>query len=413
MTLKQTSKPRFFYGYVIVLAAFIIWAIGFGTLGTFGVFFKPLSAEFGWTRAMTSGAISLTVVLSGLFGILAGRLTDRFGPKLVTIVFGSFLVLSHLLMSQITNLWQFYLVYGLFVSIGVSPLTVPLLATVARWFVKRRGLMTGIVLSGLSFGQMIMAPTVGWLILNYGWRDSYIILGFIILAFFSLPALFLKRDPGQIGQLPYGVDEVREQGVNNQGSGLQSEGVSVRTSVQTKQFWMLGVTFFCFGFYRGIFTTHLVPLVTDLGFSLTVGASVLAVSGVPGIIGRIVMGITVDRIGNRQAFIIGFILAAASALWLLIAKEMWALYLFAVILGFSWGGLATVRAPMVAEIFGLGSLGVLLGITELAVAIGHAIGSFSAGWIFDVTGSYQSALLITAALSIAAAVIVPLLRPEK
>jgi len=244
--LSQTTKSRFFYGYIVVLAAFIIWAIAFGIVGTFGVFFKPLSEEFGWTRAMTSGVISLATVLSGFLGILVGRLTDRFGPRGVMIVFGSFIGLSQLLTSQISNLWQFYLVYGVLMGIGISAVNVPILATVARWFVKRRGLMTGIVLSGLSLGQMIMAPVAGWLILNYGWRHSYIILGAIILMLIILPSLFLKRDPSGIGQLPYGV---KEQGNKNQSPILPSEGISIRDTIQTKQFWMLWAIFFCLSGY--------------------------------------------------------------------------------------------------------------------------------------------------------------------
>lgn len=225
--MSQTTRSRFFYGYVVVSASFIIWAIAFGAVVTFGLFFKPLLEEFGWTRAMTSGAISLTMILSGFIGIIMGRLTDRFGPKVVVVAFGSFMGLSHLLMSQITNLWQFYLVYGVLISIGISAVNVPILATVARWFVKRRGLMTGIVLSGLCLGQMIMAPVTGELIMNFGWRHSYIILGSIVLVLIIAAGLFLKRDPAEIGQLPYGADEGEGEGAKNQNSSLQSEEFSI------------------------------------------------------------------------------------------------------------------------------------------------------------------------------------------
>lgn len=175
---------------------------------------------------------------------------------------------------------------------------------------------------------------------------------------------------------------------------------------------MLWAILFCFGFFRGSIQTHIVLFVTDLGFSLAVGAGVLAAAGIPGIVGRIVIGITADRIGNKQALIISFILAAASLACLLVAREMWTLYLFAVIFGFSWGGAATVRAPIAAEVFGIGSLGMLLGTVEFAVAIGHAIGSVLPGWIFDVSGNYQLAFLITGALVIIAAVITSLLRTK-
>lgn len=410
--MSKTTKSRFFYGYVVVSASFIIWAVAFGATVTFGLFFKPLLEEFGWTRAMTSGAISLAMILAGFIGIIMGRLTDRFGPKVVLVVFGSFMGLSHLLMSQITNLWQFYLVYGVLMSIGISAVNVPILATVARWFVKRRGLMTGVVLSGLCLGQMIMAPVTGELIMNYGWRHSYLVLGSIVLVFIIAAGLFLKRDPKEIGKLPYGADELEKQETNSQSPDLQPEGFSIKNAIQTKQFWMLWTILFCFGFFRGSVQTHVVPFITDLGFSLAVGAGVLAAIGISGIIGRIVIGITADRIGNKQALAISFILVAASLVSLLVAKEMWILYLFAVIYGFSWGGTATVRAPIAAEMFGLGSLGMLLGTVEFAVAIGHAIGSILPGWIFDVSGNYQLAFLITATLAIIAAVTTSLLKTK-
>jgi len=144
---------------------------------------------------------------------------------------------------------------------------------------------------------------------------------------------------------------------------------------------------------------------------MTSGAISLAMI-LTGIIGRIVIGITADRIGNKQALAISFILVAASLVSLLVAKEMWLLYLFAVIYGFSWGGTATVRAPIAAEVFGLGSLGMLLGTVEFAVAIGHATGSILPGWIFDVSGNYQLAFLITAALAIIATVTTSLLKTK-
>ena len=161
LTSSQKVNPRFFYGYIIALAAFSIYAIVYGSMITFGLFFKPLSADFSWTRAMTSGALSLSMFLHGLLGIIMGRLTDRYGPKMAIVVFGSFCGLSYLLMSQISTIWQFYLAFGVVMGIGRSPIVVATFSTVARWFVKRRGLMTGIVAAGAGIGQTIFAPIAG------------------------------------------------------------------------------------------------------------------------------------------------------------------------------------------------------------------------------------------------------------
>ncbi|GAH62425.1 unnamed protein product, partial [marine sediment metagenome] len=138
------KKPGFFYGYIIVLAAFGIQMVAWGMFNSYGVFFKPLTTEFGWTRAMTSSAVSLAMLVYGLLGIAMGRLTDRFGSRMIMVVCGFFLGLGYLLMSQVNTTWQLYLFYGLMVGIGVSALDVSLLSTVARWFVKKRGMMTGI-----------------------------------------------------------------------------------------------------------------------------------------------------------------------------------------------------------------------------------------------------------------------------
>ena len=133
--MPDNRKPKFFYGYVVVLAAFVIMMVTYGAVFTFGVFFKPLLAEFGWTRATTSTAYSLSVFLHGLFYIVMGRLNDRFGPRIVLTVSGFFLGLSYLLMSQISAVWQLYLFYGVLTAIAISGY-VPLPSTVATWFVK-------------------------------------------------------------------------------------------------------------------------------------------------------------------------------------------------------------------------------------------------------------------------------------
>jgi len=204
----RTGKPRFFYGYAVVGAAFIVMLVAQGAFLSFGVFFKPVLTDFGWTRAMTSGAFSLCFLLNGLLGIGMGMLNDRRGPRLVVTTCGILLGAGYLLMSQIDTIWQLYLFYGVIVGIGISGAWVPLLSTVSRWFVKRRALMCGIVLSGVGIGVVIIPPLAAWLISIYSWRTSYIIVGIIVLVLVILAAQFLRRDPSQVGQLPYGAIEV-------------------------------------------------------------------------------------------------------------------------------------------------------------------------------------------------------------
>ena len=356
------TEPQFFYGYIVVVAAFLIMMVMFGVYYAFGVFFKPVLAEFGWTRAMTSGAFSLSWIVSGLLAIVMGRLTDRFGPRLVMTLCGFFLGLGYLLVAQISAVWQLYLFYGVIIGIGMGGAFVPLMSTVARWFVKRRSMMTGIVVAGVGMGSLIAPPVASRLIATYDWRLSYIILGSIILVVVVLLAQLLRRDPTQVRQVPYSENE-------EQGFKPETEGFSLKEAVCTKQFWLVSAMFGCFGFCALAIMVHIVAHATELGISAASAANILATIGGMGIVGRVVLGTAADRIGNRQAFIIGFIFMSAALFWLMPATEAWMLYLFAAVFGFGYGGCATSESPLVAELFGLSSHGLIMGLLLSALQV--------------------------------------------
>lgn len=401
-----SKKPSFFYGYIVVLAAFFIMVIVSGLLYSFGVFLKPLSAEFGWTRAMTAGAHSMTVFVTGLLYMVTGRLNDRFGPRIVTTACGFFLGLGCLLMSQLSALWQLYLFWGVIVAMGLSGGFVPMTSTVARWFAKRRGLMTGIVGAGVGTGTMIVPPVTSWLISGYGWRTAFIVIGIIALLSLILAAQFLKRDPSRIGQLPYGENEVKPENLIS-----EARGASFREAIHTKQFQMIWAIYFLLGTCVHTIMVHIVPHATDLGISAMIAANILAVVGGLSIVGRVGMGIISDRVGRKLSLVIGFILLVVALLWLPLARELWMLYLFAIIFGFSYGGLITLESPVVAELFGLRAHGVILGALVFGATTGGAIGPILAGHIFDIANSYYLAFMACAGLSITGLIVASLLKP--
>jgi len=402
------SKSGFFYGYIVVVASLCIIVASFSVYYAFGVFFKPVLAEFGWTRAMTSGAFSLSMLLHGLLGILTGRLNDRLGPRIVMTFCGFFIGLGYLLMSQINAVWQLYLFYGVIIGIGMSGPWVTLTSTVARWFAARRGMMTGVVLSGTGIGALIGPPVANWLISIYDWRMSYIILGSLVLIAVIVAAQFLRRDPSKMGQVPYGESKVDERKLQ-----FGTEGLSLKESVVTRQFWVVFVMLFCFGFCHFTVLVHIVPHATDLGTPTTAAANILSTLGGLAIVGRVVLGSASDRIGSRLIFIIGFVLMSAALFWLISAIEMWMLYLFAIIYGFFQGGMGASHSPLVAELFGLSSHGLILGVSVVGYTIGAALGPFLAGYIFDVAGSYQTAFLVCAALSIIGLILAIILKPVR
>lgn len=398
-------KPKVFYGYIIVLAAFCAMALALGANRTFGIFLEPMINEFGWTRAGISGTFTLCMIIAGLVGIVAGRLNDRFGPRLVLTACGFFVGLGYLLISQIGALWQLYLFYGVIVAIGLGGTFVPLTSTVARWFVKRRGLMTGTISAGPAFGIATVPLVASLLISSYGWRTSYIIIGIVVLVLVIPAAQFLRRDPSQMGLLPYGKDEVKIESLD-----LQAIELSLQGAIRTRQFWILSLVFFGCLFKTSVFMVHIVIYAVALGISPATAVTILSMAAGISIVGRIMLGVVADRIGNKSALIIGTSLTLVAFLWLLVAKELWMLYLFAVIFGLSGWHLSPV-SPMIAELFGLRSHGEIFGVVNFGGMIGGAIGPLMAGYIFDLTGSYHLAFLVCVAISAIALILILLLTP--
>lgn len=161
-------KTRYFYGYNIVAAGFLVQAVCIGAMFTYGVFFKEFQTAFGWSRALISGASSLAFLVMGAVGILAGTLNDRIGPRIIITVSGASLGIGYMLMAHLELPWQLYLLYGGFVGIGFSTHDVITLSTVARWFVIRRGMMSGLVKVGTGAGQLLVPLIATGLIAAFG-----------------------------------------------------------------------------------------------------------------------------------------------------------------------------------------------------------------------------------------------------
>jgi MFS family permease len=388
------------------LACFVAIVAAWGTYRTFGIFFEPVSKEFGWTRAMTSGAFSLSTVLNGLFSIVMGRLTDRFGPRVVMSACGLFLGLGYFLMSQLKSVSELYLFYGVIVAIGMSAAYVPIVSTVARWFVKKRTLMTGIVISGMGVGMVIMAPLASQFIRVYEWRISYIIIAMVAVIFIILPAQFLRRDPREMEQLPYGFGKKGRESLN-----AVSNGLSLKQTAHTKQFWSILVMFLSLFFCLEAVMVHVVIDATGWGVSPTDASKIISIIGGLSIAGKIIMGGIADRIGNKKALSVGFIIVSLALAFLATANDLWMFYAFAATFGFSYGGLITVFPPIAAEMFGLTSHGVIMGIVTFGGTVGGAIGTVSVGKMFDMTGSYSLGFLVCTCAAVMGTVLSIYLKP--
>ena len=404
--LKEAS-PTLFYGYVVVGSAWVILVAAFGVHYAFGIFLKPMLAEFGWGRAVTSGAYSLSWLVQGLSAVIMGRINDRYGPRIVLTICGILMGAGLLLTTRIVAGWHLYLTYGVLIGLATGGFYVPVASTIARWFIARRNLMTGLAVSGIGLGTFILSPVANYLIGLYDWRTSYFILGISVFVLIFSAAQFLRRDPAQMGLRPYGHDETVETKGPEKGRGY-----SLKEALRVPAFWLLFGLFFCFGFSLLAVIVHIAPHATDIGKSPATAANLVASIGVASIFGKILLGSLGGWVGNRTVFIFCFALMAASLFWLVPVKDTGFLFLFAIVFGLAYGGNATSQSPLLASLFGLRSHGLIFGAVNNGFTIGATLGPVAAGAIFDLTGGYRPAFLVLAAVAVVGLVFTILLKMQ-
>ena len=408
--LKRHGKPKvqLYYGYVIVAIAFIIHLVSFSISDSYGVLINPWLDDFGWSRAIISGAYSLSFVLMGTLAIIIGIVTDKYGPRLALSICAVCLGVGFFMISQMQLPWQLYLFYGVVFGIGMSGIWAPLLSVISRWFTERRGLITGIVISGGGLGAFIGPPTITKLMETYGWRNSSMILGGVALLVILVAAQFLKRDPAQVRQLPFGKNNVQEKDLES-----TAHSFSLREAIRTSQFWIIFSILFCLSFYTFSTMVHIMPHAIQLGIPAFSAAYILGSISGASIIGNFVMGTVCDKIGPRKIFIISFVMMSAALFWLAQAGETWMFYVFSVVFGFNHGGNAPAQAPILARIFGLKAHGSIFGMAQFGFTLGGALGPLITGYIFDLTGRYQPAFILCGAMGIIGLILAVILRPTK
>jgi len=389
MRLKQLH-----YSWVMVLTAACVLAITAIRFYAFGIFLIPLTTEFNWDRGAVSWAASIAWLISGFLSILTGRLSDKYGPRVLITINGLLTGIAFLLMSQVSTLWQVYVVWGLLMGIGGSCVYIPVISTIPRWFARRRGIAIGITYTGFGLGAIISPPLAQWLISSYGWQQAFILLGLITLITIIPLAQFMKHSPQRLGLMPYGESEPMK---DEQPSALDAGEFSLRQALRTGRFWLFSSILLCFYYCLQVIIVHIAPYAIDIGIPAIVAASTLSIIGGSSIFGRLSAGLISDRIGSRKALTACLILAASALIWLLFAKGIWVFCIFAVLFGLAYGGVVTLETAVTTGLFGVRSLGIILASQGLLPAIGSASGAPLAGSIFDMTGSYSWGFLICVA----------------
>ncbi len=406
--MTVTSAPqRFFYGWAIVGAAFAVTLLGFGSAYTFSAFLKPLEQEFGASRGEVSLVFSLAGFLYFALGIISGPLADRYGARTMAVT-GMLLVGAGLVFAGLARtITEVYVAYGLGVGIGVGCAYVPAVGAVQRWFVRRRGFASGLAVSGIGLGTLVMPPLAAWLIALIGWRDAYITLGLLAALLGIAMSWLLVNDPRDKGLGPDGDP------LTAASAGARA-GSTVGEAVRSRQFIGLYAASLACAF--GVFVpfVHLVPYALDLGIEQTSAVLLLGMIGVGSTAGRFFLGGLADRMGRHASLVVMHAGIALSLIIWALGASFWTLALFAFLFGVFYGGWVAIIPSVATDYFGGRHIGGILGVLYTSVAFGTLIGPSAAGFAFDISHSYRLPILASIAVSfIAAALALWVARPAK
>jgi MFS family permease len=398
----------------IVLGALALAMLGgTGLRSVFGVYIKPLEADFGWSRAALSGAAAVSLLVFGAVGPLAGRLADSWGPRRVIVLSLVLLGVGTVGSAFVHHLWHIYLTAGLLTAAGAGATQPAGSAIIARWFEARRGLALGIVGAAMSASQLVIIPLATVLMLTLGWRASFLGLGVVLLVFIlPISAAFVRSDPEKSGLRPYGATGLQRSAAEI--ATLQRAGrVSVTDAARVPQFWLLMATYFVCGYTSmGMILTHFMPHALEHGFTPIQASTALGVMGAMNMVGTVGSGWICDSIGRRGPLATYYFVRGLSLVFLLYVWNVPTLHLWAAIFGLNYISTIPPTTTLTANIFGRYSVGELMGWISFSHQVGAALGAALAGWVFEYTGSYSGAFVSAAILAFVASALVFAIREE-
>ncbi|UCH70716.1 MAG: MFS transporter [Candidatus Bathyarchaeota archaeon] len=333
-------------------------------------------------------------------------MSDRYSPGITIGVSGFLVGLGMVLCSWIVDVGQLYVFFGLLIGVGMGAAFSPPMSIAAKWFEKKRGLALGIVASGIGLGTLIMSPLASYFIAVYGWQRAYAIVGLIVWIVTVPAALMIKAGPVEQNAVSHADN--RKERTNS------TDGWNVSEAVKTKGFWLVLLSNLLWVLCLQMVLVHIYYYAEDVGAASMTAAVVLALIGGCSVLGRLVIGAASDRFGIKRAWLFCLLCQTVIMFWLIVSNSVWMLHLFAIVFGFSHGGIVPILPALTSKFFGTKNLGSIIAFMGFGPTIGGVFGPFLAGYIFDSSGSYYFAFLLGATANIlATAFAVWAEKPEK
>ena len=385
-------------GSAIIATLFTTLGLLYGVWYSYSVFLVALIEDFGWSRSVTAGAMSVFIVCHGLFGPLAGRLVERFGPTRLMMV-GSLVMAGGLLLSaQISAWWQLYLSFGVVTAVGLGACGwVPSVILAERWFPGKVGTALGIVTAGIGVGIFAVVPLSNWLIETHGWSNAFVALGLIVVAIIWPAAYFVLRLPPQMH-----VPEDVAVSTDAQLEVVIERGWTVATAVRSRSFRCAVLAFFTGGALSQLLIMHQFAFMVDHGVAKALGSMIVGIIGVASIPGKIIWGALSDRIGREIAYSLGVSCTLLSVLALALIDTVPGLVMpiaFAVLIGVGYAANAPIIPSAARDLFAGPRFPTIFGILSMFAAMGGATGSWLGGFLYDISGAYDLMLAVAAAFA--------------
>ncbi|MEO6897675.1 MAG: MFS transporter [Caldimonas sp.] len=413
----QLSRRGYHYAWVIAAVTFIAMLTTSAALGLPGVMLQPLSKEFGWTTEQLSSVFAVRFALFGLLGPFAAVFIVRYGLRRVMIAAAGFIGTAMVLASQVTQLWQLFVLWGLVLGCGTGLTALVLGAMVAnRWFTARRGLVVGLLAASTATGQLLFLPVAAWLIEHFGWRYALLPVFAACVLVALLVFLFMQDSPKSVGLVSYGEDASVPGSSTPAGPPVPMNFLApftiLRDAARTRAFWILAGTFFICGLStNGLVQTHFISLCGDNGLSAVPAAGVLSMMGAFDLVGTTLSGYLSDRFDNRKLLFWYYALRGLSLFWLPYSTfTLYGLSMFALFYGLDWIATVPPTVKLAAQHFGKERAGLVFGWIFAAHQLGAAVAAYGAGLTRTLLLTYNPALFTAGAACLLAALAVLAMR---
>jgi MFS family permease len=395
-------------GWKVMAAGFLCMTIAAG-IGwyVFPVYMTTIESTLKTNREMIALAVSIWALVGGAFSPVVGVWIDKYGPRRVILAGTIVQIAGTLILARVTNLWQLYALFIIAALASTANTTIPVSFMISRRFDENRGAAMGIAMLGMGIGGLIMPIIANVFLENFGWRGGYTIFAFILMGLL-IPIIFWIQPVPEKNRLTDGGVQL-----NAQEKVADTRSLTAAEAARTNTFWFLGAGDFLISLAFTSVIVHMVAFTTATGISQTAATTAFGAFLAVNSLGIIAFGAAADKIQLRWIMVVSYGAAAIAMLFLFRLPALLPLYLFAIIFGVTGGGRSALWPLALAESFGVGYLGSILGWLNIPFMVGNAIGPFMAGYIYDVTKSYHLLFLLCIFFSIFAAVFISRMRNEQ